>query len=893
LFVCLHLNICLTMHYFFTAFVFAIVAQRTQAARIHTKILLDDAYSRSRTAVREVDLASDVEVWSSRDSDVDVFGNRNAGHIKRRKAAGKRPDPAAQHVLTLSGLTRDYLNTRYYERKDPDMKIGAKSTFWSSDAKRFMFWCSKFRDWRLAAKSQFQKSKLGACRTYASNPNVDPTTPPMKGWKEFKEGTYEARPDAMVTVEKKCGSYQEDSACSAAGCRWLEGDKKCIKQWAVFGRPEVQYTDIQQGDLGTCYVFAVVASIAQTRPKIITDMFVDRHLWYSPRPVFTTKWLVTGEPKKVAIDDWLPVNAARIPVFGGFGARNASKEQSITFGVGDHVQAYYMANRVWYTAAISAVNYDGTYQVSWDDGDTADRVKTLSELSLISKARTTTAAASSASRSSAEPAIMWPLIIEKAWAKVFGNYAAIEWGSGAEAFRALTQAPIDILVHDQTLNFATPPDTIWEKIRNAEKQRLPMYAQTSSNVSKELGQLHAYAVLGTSERMLDGKMERLVRVFNPWGAVNYEKEVPNTELDISFDIRFSDFLESFMVTQVAQVEEGYVVSPTILSRHSEHVVVKAEFEMKGDDAFVVQLQWPSHRMVETAGCEALSPAASIEVVDEHGHVVVATPSQESTYIGMASIQARMPGRKGNYTVYVFADFPKGPWLKRLILNTYASEDVVFKTASPGQPTSVELEGFGRMSMNGKYTWAPDDLRRTSGDYHYWSGSGKYYLHWCRSRKAWGIARKVDLEKNDGDRCLHLARAPASRGLLSERMTGWTGWRSRAWHDETEARIIVSNDTIHAERNWLKDTSVTSPGEVNVTTFSKEKEECRKLVKRLDKLDNAGEIKAGGEDLLFPRSIASISPSGSKIGDGAQGISKDAETYNDWRTITDIMEQETP
>jgi hypothetical protein len=49
------------------------------------------------------------------------------------------------------------------------------------------------------------------------------------------------------------------------------------------------------------------------------------------------------------------------------------------FGVGDRVQGLYMTGK-WYSATIDAVNYDGTYLLKWDDGDSKDRVKTIDQL---------------------------------------------------------------------------------------------------------------------------------------------------------------------------------------------------------------------------------------------------------------------------------------------------------------------------------------------------------------------------------------------------------------------------------------------------------------------------------------------------------------------------------
>jgi calpain-15 len=59
---------------------------------------------------------------------------------------------------------------------------------------------------------------------------------------------------------------------------------------------------------------------------------------------------------------------------------------------------------------------------------------------------------------------IWVLIIEKAWAKVFGSYQRIEAGTAGEAFRPLTGCPSTSFIHDDT------PDKqrLWKRILSAD-----------------------------------------------------------------------------------------------------------------------------------------------------------------------------------------------------------------------------------------------------------------------------------------------------------------------------------------------------------------------------------------------------------------------------------------
>jgi len=43
---------------------------------------------------------------------------------------------------------------------------------------------------------------------------------------------------------------------------------------------------------------------------------------------------------------------------------------------------------------------------------------------------------------------IWVLVLEKAWAKVYGSYQRIEAGTAGEAFHPLTGCPSTAFIHD-------------------------------------------------------------------------------------------------------------------------------------------------------------------------------------------------------------------------------------------------------------------------------------------------------------------------------------------------------------------------------------------------------------------------------------------------------------
>jgi len=79
-----------------------------------------------------------------------------------------------------------------------------------------------------------------------------------------------------------------------------ESNDTAEMNWDIIDSRGVKYTDVAQGELGTCYFLAALVSIAHSRPDIIEDMFVDRHLWNQPgkAPVYTTIWMTMESREK-------------------------------------------------------------------------------------------------------------------------------------------------------------------------------------------------------------------------------------------------------------------------------------------------------------------------------------------------------------------------------------------------------------------------------------------------------------------------------------------------------------------------------------------------------------------------------------------------------------------
>lgn len=106
-------------------------------------------------------------------------------------------------------------------------------------------------------------------------------------------------------------------------------------------------------------------------------------------------------------------------------------------------------------------------------------------------------------------------ILEKAYAKFNGNYAAIDGGWAQESFRALTNSPCEAEpTKDKT------HDEIFAAIDKANKRHWLMTASCRGGVHGLSGG-HLYSVLGAVVLKTKDGPVRLIEIRNPWGTERY------------------------------------------------------------------------------------------------------------------------------------------------------------------------------------------------------------------------------------------------------------------------------------------------------------------------------------------------------------------------------------
>lgn len=178
------------------------------------------------------------------------------------------------------------------------------------------------------------------------------------------------------------------------------------------------------------------------------------------------------------------------------------------------------------------------------------------------------------SRSNQEKEI-WVLLLEKAWAKIYGSYQRIEAGTTGEALPALTGAPSEFMFHAEIED----KEEIWRKLRTADLKKYIIATAISSqkqiNKSSEdmknvgLVDAHAYSLIATYEDVdAKGKKLRLLHIRNPWGFKEWmgdwsdKSPLWTPELrqkfnhmdreDGLFFISFEDYLSFFYITTICK-----------------------------------------------------------------------------------------------------------------------------------------------------------------------------------------------------------------------------------------------------------------------------------------------------------------------------------------------------
>eukprot|EP01022_Parablepharisma_sp_SALTPOND_P033380 TRINITY_DN88609_c0_g1_i1.p1 TRINITY_DN88609_c0_g1~~TRINITY_DN88609_c0_g1_i1.p1 ORF type:complete len:944 (+),score=26.90 TRINITY_DN88609_c0_g1_i1:93-2924(+) len=187
---------------------------------------------------------------------------------------------------------------------------------------------------------------------------------------------------------------------------------------------------------------------------------------------------------------------------------------------------------------------------------------------------------------------LWPMLLEKAWAKYLGSYQDINGKPACFAFTFLSRFPAVTLDHQKI-----GEDALWKALLEAQANKFPMTGSSLSSTAFEkenkvteyeaLGLVpsHGYTILGVKEEEGTKRIQRLVCLRNPWGKLEWVGNV-GTESNIlpsyvekkvagQFFISFEAFYKLFSSVTICKYHESYsqiTVQLEIKSDLMEHLV---------------------------------------------------------------------------------------------------------------------------------------------------------------------------------------------------------------------------------------------------------------------------------------------------------------------------------
>jgi len=115
---------------------------------------------------------------------------------------------------------------------------------------------------------------------------------------------------------------------------------------------------------------------------------------------------------------------------------------------------------------------------------------------------------------------IWPMIAEKAWAKLVGTYKATAGGQAQWVAQHLTDDPTETVMLGKQLT-ATKAEAAWKQLKGASDRHYLLFTGTTG---ESWVPSHAYTILSAFERTIDNKPTKLVTLRNPWGETKWNEK---------------------------------------------------------------------------------------------------------------------------------------------------------------------------------------------------------------------------------------------------------------------------------------------------------------------------------------------------------------------------------
>jgi len=203
---------------------------------------------------------------------------------------------------------------------------------------------------------------------------------------------------------------------------------------------------------------------------------------------------------------------------------------------------------------------------------------------------------------------IWPIILEKAWAKANLCYENIITGNAAEAFEFLSAAPVNTFYHD------IHHDTLYQEIIAADRKDYIICTDITVTENSNLHYLskmglitnHSYTIIDAEEVYgADGKKIRLLKIRNPWGSNewtgdwsdNSSKWTPELKKLLNFSqgddgvfwMDYNDFLKFYTSTHICKYNNNfnYICEKYSFPKDSAFSLINIKIDKNTNGSFVL------------------------------------------------------------------------------------------------------------------------------------------------------------------------------------------------------------------------------------------------------------------------------------------------------------------
>lgn len=369
---------------------------------------------------------------------------------------------------------------------------------------------------------------------------------------------------------------------------------------------------------------------------------------------------------------------------------------------------------------------------------------------------------------------IWVMLLEKAWAKLHGNYEKVEAGIASESLRSLTGAPVEVFFKDD------PNIDLWSILKNSFKNKFPMTAgvDEEENLSgskigkKNLVPSHVYSLLSVTEIYHPSRGEqRLLKLRNPWGNKEWkgdwsdESTIWTEELakklshdrnsdDGTFFIEFRDFKESFSEIAVCYYHDEFKNTSLTFKPSRKASYFNIKIEKAGEYYFsIIQL---SRKLMQEeyehkySICKIL--IAKVENNGQLKFIAAKQKADQSMFVHLDSLEV------GSYVVYV-KTFNQGSNGQQnyiavgskendITLNIYGVDRTIIKSAikikSFVEKTYLTRAISSKKKQNYKEIGRPDVEK--AFDFYEDEGFGYFYIANNGNKK---FLSKINLQKSEG------------------------------------------------------------------------------------------------------------------------------------------------